>query len=111
MKQIVLIAFIFSRCGYVARDSEMIGQVKKVYNRTQILCPDWIGADISLGVMRNGVGSMSHEDNDVLVTSKTDAALLKSAADNGQIVKITYDSYRFYLCVPERVVTKIEILK
>jgi len=99
-------------CGYTSKNNEMTGQVKKVHNQTPILCSDFVAADISLGVLRNGVGSMSAEDKEVYVPNAADAELLRKAADTGQLVKITYDVARFPagLCVPTTHVTGVQLL-
>lgn len=113
MKKLVLLTLtsMLAGCGYSSKDNEMIGQVKKVAHATPLICGDYDAADISLGVMRNGVGSMSHEDAWVLVQDKRDVETLKTAADTGQIVKLTYDDRRVAFCVPDYWVTKVEVVK
>ncbi len=106
-----LLAAAASACGYSSRGSELIGQVKKVEDVTPIICGDYVRADISLGVMKNGVGSMSHEDVWVYVPNPSHAAILKQAVTSGDIVKVTYDRARIRVCVPEYEVTNAEITK
>ncbi len=107
----LLLCLIVFGCGYSARQSELIGQVKKVVTVTPIICPDYIAADISLGVIRNGVGSVSREDMFMTITDKTQYNLLKQATESGKLVKITYDSARITLCVPEEQITNVEVLE
>jgi outer membrane lipopolysaccharide assembly protein LptE/RlpB len=114
MKNLLMLTMLFlAGCGYDARNNEMMGQVKKIINETPLLCSDFTTADVSLGVMRNGVGSMSSEDIMVLVPESNAEALktLKGAAESGQLVKITYDSKRTAFCTPHRVVIKAELVK
>lgn len=106
-----LFLLLLTSCGYHSKDNELIGQVKKVHSNTPLVCGDYFSADISLGVMRNGVGSMSTQDVDVYIPREKDVETFKLAVESGQLVKITYDSKRITFCVPGYVVTKVEILK
>lgn len=114
MKKLLIILSILSltACGYSIRDAELVGQVKKVITNTPLFCPNYIEADISLGVIRNGVGSMSTQDIWVVV-NKGDAEILKSAAENGEIVKINYDEERLMSawCTSGRKATSVAISK
>jgi hypothetical protein len=76
-----------------------------------MFCDDRIDADISLGVMRKGVGSMSTQDALVYVPSDADAKILTAAAESGQLVKIKYDEQRFSLCKPLVVVRAVTVLE
>ena len=105
-----IIAMTLTACGYSARDTEAVGQVKRVMNNTPMLCSDFIDVDLSLGVIRNGVGSVSNEDIWIVV-SRPDAEILKKANEEGQLVKITYDQQRISFCNEGRIATKVEILK
>jgi len=106
----ILLALVLTSCGYASRDTEAVGQVKRVMNNTPILCSDFIDVDLSLGVIRNGVGSVSNEDIWIVV-SRPDAEILKKANEEGQLVKITYDQQRFAFCTQGRFATKVEVLK
>jgi hypothetical protein len=64
-----------------------------------------------MGVMRDGVGSMSSEDVWVYVPDKENFDLLKKANETGALVKVTYDVKRLTFCVEDHIVTKVEILK
>lgn len=104
---IVLIA-VLSGCGYSSRDNETIGQVKKAIKVTPLICPDRYEADVSLGVMQNGVGSMSHEDLYLLVPDKENFKKLEDAVTSGVLVNIHYNKKRFRICGPKEEMTSVE---
>lgn len=104
------IGFSLSGClGYESQDNTLIGQVKKVQQATPIICPNYTRADISLGVMRNGVGSMSSQDIWVYVANNKDLETLNSAVTSGSLVKIKYNTMRAAFCTPNAEVTSVEI--
>jgi hypothetical protein len=105
-----LLALVLSGCGYVVRGGELTGQVKDVDQVTPLICGDFKTADISLGIMRNGVGSMSTQDVKVYVTRDDQYELLKQATNSGKLVKVTYDQRRLTFCVPDVWVTSVEVL-
>ena len=114
MKNLLALSLVLvASCGYTSRGSELVGQVKKVVDKTPLLCSDYTYVDLSLGVMRNGVGSMSHEDVDLYVEGPTEIGHLKAAADSGALVRVLYDDARFPagFCVPTKHVTSVELLK
>lgn len=112
MKNIVLLlALSLSGCVFEARNNELIGQVKKVKNSTPILCPKRVDVDISLGIIRNGIGSMSSEDTWATVSNPEHIEILKNANENGSLVKITYDTYRLTFCQERINVTNVELVK
>ena len=112
MKTILLLALIsLSACGYSSRDNELSGQVKRVTLLTPIICPDRTDVHISLGIMRNGVGSMSHEDISATAWDSAAIGKLKEAAESGAIVKVKYNAHRFTWCQDPWEVTAVEILK
>lgn len=98
-----------SGCGYSSLNSNLTGQVKALMQRTPLLCGDRTDVDISLGVMRNGVGSMSTEDIVLTVPNREDVTLLKKASASGQLVNITYSVYRFTWCWNLHVVERVEL--
>ena len=102
---------LLSSCGYVARDSEMIGQIKKIANVTPLFCPDRVDVDLSLGVLRNGVGSMSTEDVWATVYKQNVIDTLKMANSQGAIVKVVYNVRRFIICGEQREIIGAEITK
>ncbi len=104
------VAASFTGCGLSATGAELTGQVKKVVSKTPMICPDHTIADISLGVMRNGVGSMSSQDVEVVVSNPVLIATLRTAAEGGKLVKVVYNARRFRWCVPLDEVTDIVIL-
>lgn len=114
MKKLLILvagALMLSGCGYSSRDNDMTGQVKKVVRNTPLVCPDYDDADVSLGVLRNGVGSMSTQDVWVTVTDKDLFKTLKEASASGALVKITYDVKRVTFCIDDHIATNVEILK
>lgn len=109
---ILLLPLCLGGClGYTGRDGEATGQAKKVTLVTNLLCPDYYAIDISLGVMRNGVGSMSNQDMWLTVRDVVDIQKMKAAAANGSIVRIKYDSVRMPVCVEAYESTGFEIVE
>ncbi len=107
----ILFALLLTGCGYTARNNEIVGQVKKVLNVTPLVCSDFTGVDISLGVMKNGVGSMSHEDKELYVDKDENIKILKKALETGELVSIVYDTKRLTFCVPDQIVVSVKIIK
>ncbi len=97
-------------CGYSSQQNELSGQVKKVTGVTPVFCPDRNDVYVSLGVMRNGVGSISNEDAHLAVGSKRDLGVLLRAAETGRLVKIRYDVERVQICGPDHIVTSAILL-
>jgi hypothetical protein len=112
MNKIILLASIFglTACGLESTQNELIGQVKKVKNQTPLLCDARMDVDVSLGVMRNGIGSMSVQDIWLTALNETDKITLKKAGESGEMVKITYDVKRLAICY-DHVITHVEITK
>lgn len=110
MKKALAFAIILSACGYSSKSNELVGQVKKVVEKTPIVCGDYAEADISLGVLRNGYGSVSHEDVVLYVPSRGDVDLLKQAAEEGFPIKVSYDIRRIAFCVPDHWLTGVSRL-
>ena len=109
---IAALAFPLAGClGDQSVDNELIGQVKKVQHVTPLLFPEYNRADVSLGIVQNGTGSMSQEDIWFWVQKDTDLAKLKEASETGAIVKIKYNSARIRLYGPEPYVVSVETRK
>ena len=112
MKYLLLSAlFLVTGCGYCSVDNTAVAQVKKVAHNTPILCNNYIDTDLSFGVLRNGVGSISQQDLWMYVPDQSLADTLTKAADAGLLVRVTYSEKRWRWCVEELMVTKVEILK
>lgn len=113
MRNLLFVAAILAvaACGYTSRDNELIGQVKKVKSLTPLICPNRVVVDVSLGVMRNGVGSMSTQDIWLYAPTEALVAKLKAAAERGAPVKVTYDVHRFVICPENEQITTVEELK
>lgn len=100
--------------GHTSSGNELTGQVKRVQHNTPWGCWNWVHADISLGTMRNGVGSLSSEDIWLWVKNEADVKLLEQAARDGSIVKINYDVARmrgWFSCEEKEEITHVEILR
>jgi len=106
---ILIVAFMAS-CGYTSKDNEVVGQVKKVSHETPIFCYDHTATDVSLGVLRNGVGSMSTQDIWFYVANGDQEKVLKEANETGKIVKIKYDIARVRWCSPAHLITSVELV-
>lgn len=100
---------LLTTCGYSQKDGDLIGQAKKVSSRTNILCPNYKMVDVSLGILQNGVGSMSGQDMWLQLTNEADYALLRDAASHGKIVKLTYNTRRLAICTEENIVTSASL--
>lgn len=106
---VILPMLLLTGCGYSSLDNEVTGQVKRVMNNTPIICSDFSDADVSLGVMRNGVGSMSTQDVWINVPTPELMAKFKHAAEVGSIVKIKYNQKRIAICKnSDKFATEIE---
>lgn len=106
-----LLALSLAGCGYSARGTEVVGQVKRISNYTPLICPDYKMLDLSLGVMRNGVGSMSTEDALIVIDSGQEK-ILKDAMESGVLVKVVYDKKRAVFCIDsQRFAVSIEVVK
>ncbi len=110
MKKVLLIAALVA-CGNTATGNELVGQVKKVVVHTPLICPDYVTVDMSLGIMQNGVGSLSKEDVILEVTDKNDIDRLRKAAESGHLVKVTYNIRRIVICVPDHLITSVDEVK
>lgn len=91
-------------------DNEAVGQVKKVVKQTPLICGNFNRADLSLGVMQNGTGSMSSHDEWFYVVEKADYDKLKSAADSGKLVRVRYGVSRFAFCRDDHWIVGVETL-
>lgn len=104
-------AALIAGCGYTSQDNEMIGQVKKVQKNTPLICPDYTSVDVSLGVMRGGVGSMSSEDVWLTVDATDNERKLREANESGKLVKIKFEVWRLVVCKKDHVVRSVEVIQ
>jgi hypothetical protein len=111
---VIALAFLIMGCGYNSKNNELICQVKYVENVTPLICPDYIEASVSLGVMKNGVGSMSTSDKHLTVRTDEQYRILQAAVKSAKLVKIVFDQKRaggdFWVCTPAMIVKSVEIL-
>jgi hypothetical protein len=104
-------ALSLSGClGYSSVDNELEGQVKKVQHVTPIILSNYHRVDVSLGIMRNGSGSIPKDDMWLSIPNAQDYAILEKAAETGVLVKIKYDDARVNWYQEEATVTHVEIL-
>jgi hypothetical protein len=109
----ILIVLCIAR-GFSSKDNELICQVKYVEHKTPLICPDYMEASVSLGVMKDGVGSMSVSDKHLTVRTDEQYKILQTAVKSAKLVRIIYDMKRaggdYWICTPEYIVKKVEIL-
>ncbi len=110
-KYLLCLVVLLTGCGHRSFDNELIGQVKKIKNQNPLICAGYQIADISLGIMRNGSGSISKEDIWLYIPPNIDIGVLRRAAESGEIVKVRYNEWRFAFCKPEDYLTSVEIVK
>jgi hypothetical protein len=101
----------FVACGYSAKDNTVVGQAKKLMHKTPIVCDERFDGDLSLGVMNNGVGSMSTQDQWFTMGNPEAKKAYEQAVDKGSIVKLTYDVKRWTWCWEDHIVNKVEVIK
>lgn len=106
---ISLLAILLTGCGKSATDNNSTGQVKRVEHTTPIICMNYNDADISLGVMKNGTGSMSTHDMWFYVPKDSDYQKLLEASKNGKLVDFTYDTNRWTMCTENQEITSVTI--
>jgi len=108
---ILITTTVFTSCGYSSRNNELIGQVKVVQTVTPLLCFDRTDIHFSLGVMRNGTGSVSTHDITATVYDKDVIKTLKLANETGAVVKLVADEARVRFCADATEITTAEIVK
>ena len=107
---VLLLSTSCAYCGHTSEGNELTGQVKKVLHNTPLVCPGTVTADISLGVIRNGVGSASKEDIWVQVNNPADVSLLETAAKSGALVNVKYDVARGVVCWIDHLATSVSLV-
>jgi hypothetical protein len=100
---------LLAACGYEAVGNELEGQVKKVIRHTPVFCGDYTETSVSLGVLRNGVGSVSKEDVELYVADPKAISVLQEAARTGALVTIGYDVRRLTWCLPDHWLTSVRV--
>ncbi len=103
-------------CGFTtmyARDGELIGQAKKLTRITPFwssICPEYYAFDVSLGVLQNGVGSISKSDVVLTVQNVKDLPAMRTAVERGALVKVRYDTRRLAACTESYLSTGFEVI-
>ncbi len=108
-----LLAFTLTACdacGNSSVNNELVGQPKRLHNETPILCPNRTDLDVSLGYMKDGVGSVSTQDLHMTVPDPRHVETLNNAINNGKLVRLHYNVERFVWCAQDHYVTKVEVL-
>ena len=95
-------------CGNSSVDNKMAGQVKKVHHNTPIVCANFISADVSLGVMRGGTGTVSTHDVSMTVSDPHHVAVFEEAAKTGRLVDVMFRERRAVTCVDHYIGTGVE---
>lgn len=95
-------------CGWSGREISGTGQVKRVGLESNIVCPDYYEVDISLGIMRNGVGSMSTHDMKFFIPDGM-VKDFRTFAEKSSIVNFSYDERRSPWCVNQHRITSFKI--
>ncbi len=105
------IALLVGGCGYSAIDGDMIGQIKTVGQSNPVVCPGYTAVGISLGILRDGTGSMSTHDVAGWVPDRSLIPALQRAKDTGAVVALTYKEYRAPICKPDFEITGLRIVQ
>lgn len=106
---LLLGALFLASCGMSEIGTKGIAQVKRVHSVNPLICSQYKVLDASLGVIKNGVGSMSTQDIDLVVTD-AQATLLNIAAEQGKLVEITYSNRRFSFCQETRILESFRVI-
>jgi len=97
-------------CGWSSVSNDLIAQPKRIIHNTPIVCPNYRSVDVSLGVMQNGVGSMSTHDEVLVVEDGRVADAIESAIQQGKLMRLKYDEARFRWCTEEMFVTEATLV-
>jgi len=112
MKRLVLVfALTVFGCGNSSVNNELVAQPKRMHNVTPIVCGDRVDVDLSLGFVKDGVGSMSTHDVAMRVNDMRHVDTLNTAIQTNKLVKVTYNERRFVWCGPDEIITGVEIVK
>ena len=110
----VLVSLFLCGCGNTSVDGTLTGQAKKVTNVTPMFCSAYKAVDVSMGVMRNGTGSMSVNDEWMTIGDRVDNAtidMLEKAAKDGSIIDVTFNTRRVPFCTEEYILTSAVLTK
>lgn len=107
----LLLALTLTSCGYTSVNNVAVVQIKSLHNETPLLCFNYNWLDASLGVMRNGTGSVSTEDIRFQIMNENQREILQEAADAGKLARVTFRDRRFVFCTYSREITNVEIVE
>ena len=97
--------------GYSSKNSESIIQPKSIQMQTPIICPEVPILHGSLGIIRNGRGSISNQDVDMVITNDQDKYKIQTAIDSGYFLNVKYNTKRMVVCNSEHILVDVEIVK
>jgi hypothetical protein len=115
---VLVIAGIFSTyliyCGfntYLSRDGEVVGQAKSITRVTPFwsVCAPYYMLDVSVGVMVNGVGSLSTHDVGFTVADTWDVPAMLEAVQHAKIIRVRYDTRRLAACTEDNIATGFDV--
>jgi hypothetical protein len=106
-----LLLLMLASCGYSHVNNELIGQPKSIEATTPIFCPNQNILHLSLGVMRNGVGSMSTEDVRISIPDDNLAIRLQPVVKAGKLINAQTNEARFRWCNEEKELVAFEIVE
>ncbi len=98
-------------CGNSSVNNELVGQPKRLHNETPILCENRVDLDVSMGFMKDGVGSVSTADMHLTVPNREDVDRINRAINENKLVKLHYNVARVNLCWQQEVVTSVDVLE
>lgn len=98
-------------CGYSHRDNDLVGQPKSVESTTPLLCPDQHILHMSLGVLRNGTGSMSTEDIRINIVDAHLVPALQLAISKGSLITARTNEARFRWCNEEKELVSFQVME
>ncbi len=112
LRMTVAFCLLLTGCwGNSSVDNDGVCQPKKIHHNTPLICGNYDSVDVSLGVVRNGVGSMSTHDMTLVIPDGETKRKLEQAIAAGKLVNLHYNERRFSWCQELAVVTAVDILE
>lgn len=106
------LGLLLSGCdfGYSHQGNEVVGQPKSVETTTPLICPAQHILDLSLGVMRHGVGSMSTEDVLINIPDDASASRLEAVVREGKLISAQTNEARVRWCNEEKELVSFKVI-
>lgn len=109
MKHVLLgAALLLSSCGNSATDIELTGQLKAAGVATNLICPDYFYLDMSMGVIKDGTGSVSKDDIFVTLYGRQEYKKYQELAKVGAIITVHANMRRAAFCTETYIMIKEE---